>query len=81
MNLSYSLSPFTHPLSISQSTSVNVSVTVSKFGLSSCELSLSALFAFIVFNFIHILLKCITLGFSGYKLNASTTNLQCESPS
>jgi len=28
-------------------------------------LSLSALFAFIVFNFIHILLKCITLGFLG----------------
>lgn len=29
---------------------------------ASVEL-LSALFAFIVFNFIHILLKCITLGF------------------
>lgn len=35
---------------------------------------LPALFAFVVFNFIHILLKCITLGFSGYKLNASTAN-------
>lgn len=48
-----------------------------KFGLSSC--CLSVLFAFIVFNFIHILLKCITLGFSGYKLNASTTNSRRES--